>query len=157
LPSDPDVFLFYSNRVVKTGAQLMKTFIYAVGLLLVSSTSIAHDLTIKLENIKSIKGFLYVGLHNSESTWMKDTPGLQGQKILMTENPVIIFKDLPSGSYGVTLYQDENDSGKIDKNAIGIPTEPYGFSNNGGSFGPPSFKDSVVSVMENKEITIYLQ
>lgn len=130
---------------------------YVLGLLLVSSTSMAHELTINLENVKSTKGFLYVGLHNSEATWMKDTPGFQGQKISMAEKPVIVFKDIPAGDYAVTLYQDENDSGKIDKNVIGIPTEPYGFSNNGGSFGPPSFKDSVVSVTENKEITIYLQ
>lgn len=135
----------------------MKSFyLSALVLTLFSFTASAHDLSINVENIKSTKGFLYVGLHNSEATWMKQ--GIQGQKIAMTENSVnVIFKDLPAGEYAVTMYQDENDSGQIDKNAIGIPTEPYGFSNNGGSFGPPSFNDAKVAVNENKEITVYLQ
>jgi uncharacterized protein (DUF2141 family) len=136
----------------------MKSSFYLLGLLLgISSTSaIAHELTINVENVKSTKGFLYVALHNSETTWMKQ--GIQGQKLPMTEKTVkVIFKDLPAGDYAVTMYQDENDNGSIDKNAIGIPTEPYGFSNNGGNFGPPGFNDSVVSVAESKGITIYLQ
>jgi len=133
----------------------MKSF-YLLALALFSFTASAHELTIKVDNVESTKGFLYVALHNSEATWMKQ--GIQGQKITMTDGSVkVVFKDLPAGEYGVTLYQDENDSGQIDKNAIGIPTEPYGFSNNGGNFGPPSFNDSKVTVNENKEITIYLQ
>jgi uncharacterized protein (DUF2141 family) len=136
----------------------MKPSLYLLGLLLgISSTSaIAHELTINVENVKSTKGFLYVALHNSETTWMKQ--GIQGQKLPMTEKTVkVVFKDLPAGDYAVTLYQDENDNGQIDKDAIGIPSEPYGFSNNGANFGPPSFKDSLVSVTENKTTTIYLQ
>jgi uncharacterized protein (DUF2141 family) len=135
----------------------MKTiYLSALSLALFSFSASAHELSINVENVKSTQGFLYVSLHNSESTWMKQ--GIQGQKLPMTEKTVkVIFKDLPAGEYGVTLYQDENDNGQIDKNAIGIPTEPYGFSNNGGNFGPPSFNDSKVTVNENKEITIYLQ
>ena len=123
---------------------------------LLSASTFAHDLSITVDNVKSIKGFLYVALHNSESTWMKQ--GIQGQKLPMIEKTVkVIFKDLPESDYAVTLYQDENDNGQIDKNEMGVPTEPYGFSNNGGSFGPPSFKDSSVAIHEDKEITIYLQ
>lgn len=135
----------------------MKSFyLSALSLAFFSFSASAHELSINVENVKSTKGFLYVSLHSSESTWMKQ--GIQGQKLPMTEKTVnVIFKDLPAGEYGVTLYQDENDNGQIDKNAIGIPTEPYGFSNNGGSFGPPSFNDSKVALNENKEITIYLQ
>jgi uncharacterized protein (DUF2141 family) len=39
-------------------------------------------------------------------------------------------KDLEFGEYALAIYQDVNDNGKIDKNLIGIPTEPYAFSNN---------------------------
>jgi uncharacterized protein (DUF2141 family) len=128
----------------------------ALVLTLTSFSTFAHDLSIKVDNVKSTKGFLYISLHNSDSTWMKQ--GIQGQKLPMTEKAVnVVFKDLEAGDYAITLYQDENDNGSIDKNVIGIPTEPYGFSNNGGSFGPPSFNDAKVIVNENKEITIYLQ
>jgi uncharacterized protein (DUF2141 family) len=121
-----------------------------------SLNTLAQNLSINVENIKSTKGFLYVALHNSETTWMKQ--GIQGQKLPVTEKVVkVVFRDLPAGDYGITLYQDENDNGYIDKNTLGIPTEPYGFSNNGGGFGPPGFNDAKVNLTENKQITIYLQ
>ena len=38
--------------------------------------------------------------------------------------------DLPRGEWAVAITQDLNNNDKIDKNLIGIPTEPYAFSNN---------------------------
>lgn len=37
---------------------------------------------------------------------------------------------LPKGEWAVAITQDVNNNNKIDKNFIGIPTEPYAFSNN---------------------------
>ena len=38
--------------------------------------------------------------------------------------------ELPKGEWAVAITQDLNNNDKIDKNFIGIPTEPYAFSNN---------------------------
>ena len=38
--------------------------------------------------------------------------------------------DLPKGEWAVAITQDLNNNNKIDKNFLGIPTEPYAFSNN---------------------------
>ena len=38
--------------------------------------------------------------------------------------------DLPKGEWAVAITQDMNNNNKIDKNFLGIPTEPYAFSNN---------------------------
>ncbi|MBO2031964.1 DUF2141 domain-containing protein [Siccationidurans ginsengisoli] len=38
--------------------------------------------------------------------------------------------ELAPGDWAVALTQDTNDNGKLDKNMLGIPTEPYAFSNN---------------------------
>ena len=38
--------------------------------------------------------------------------------------------DLPQGEWAVAITQDMNNNDKIDKNFLGIPTEPYAFSNN---------------------------
>lgn len=44
------------------------------------------------------------------------------------------------GIYAVKVFHDVNDNGLLDTNWIGIPKEPYGFSNDAmGTFGPPSF------------------
>jgi uncharacterized protein (DUF2141 family) len=48
---------------------------------------------------------------------------------------------LPYGEYGVAAMHDENKSGNMDYNLIGLPKEIYGFSNNKRPvFGPPGFK-----------------
>jgi uncharacterized protein (DUF2141 family) len=38
--------------------------------------------------------------------------------------------DLPKGEWAVAITQDMNNNEKVDKNFLGIPTEPYAFSNN---------------------------
>ena len=38
--------------------------------------------------------------------------------------------ELPKGDWAVAITQDLNNNDKIDKNFLGIPTEPYAFSNN---------------------------
>ena len=51
------------------------------------------------------------------------------------------FENLPPGDYAIAAFQDVNENGVLDKNALGIPTEPYGFSNDArGWFGPPSWQ-----------------
>ena len=56
--------------------------------------------------------------------------------------PVPRFEDLPSGSYAIALFHDENGNGRLDR-VVGIPTEGVGFSNNPRlRFGPPRFTES---------------
>ena len=38
--------------------------------------------------------------------------------------------ELPKGEWAVVITQDLNNNDKVNKNFIGIPTEPYAFSNN---------------------------
>ena len=44
---------------------------------------------------------------------------------------------------------DENGNGELDANFVGIPKEPWGFSNNAkGKFGPPKWEDVQFSIGE---------
>jgi uncharacterized protein (DUF2141 family) len=71
----------------------------------------------------------------------------------------VVFTNLPYGWYGVSLYHDENGDGKMDVNAMGIPKEAYGFSNNAkGFFGKPDYKDVKFQLNSaEKQITINLK
>jgi uncharacterized protein (DUF2141 family) len=52
------------------------------------------------------------------------------------------IRGLPYGEYAIALYQDLKNDGKIDKNFLGIPKDPYGFSNNYKPIlSAPSFND----------------
>lgn len=61
----------------------------------------------------------------------------------------VSVKGVPSGTWAVLAYQDENGNGELDRNLIGIPKEPYGFSRDARSkFGPPRFEDAAIEVGE---------
>jgi uncharacterized protein (DUF2141 family) len=59
----------------------------------------------------------------------------------------VVVQDVPPGTWAVLAYQDENGNDQLDRNLIGIPKEPYGFSRDArGKFGPPSFEDAAIEV-----------
>ncbi|MBC8009694.1 MAG: DUF2141 domain-containing protein [Burkholderiales bacterium] len=65
------------------------------------------------------------------------------------------FLDLAPGSYALAAVHDENESGEMDTNWIGMPREGMGFSRDPKSFlGPPKFKDSVLEVKKSEEIEV---
>jgi uncharacterized protein (DUF2141 family) len=50
--------------------------------------------------------------------------------------------ELPKGEWAVAITQDTNNNDKLDKNFMGIPTEPFAFSNNvRPRLAPPAFDD----------------
>ena len=50
------------------------------------------------------------------------------------------FEDIGPGTYALAVIHDENMNGKLDTNALGIPREGYGFSNDATSwFGAPAY------------------
>lgn len=62
---------------------------------------------------------------------------------------VLVFSDVPAGRYAVSVYHDENDNNKLDRNFIGIPSEGYGFSRDAkGHRGPPGFDDAAFDVRD---------
>ncbi len=68
------------------------------------------------------------------------------------------FEDIPPGRYALAVVHDENMNGKLDTNALGFPTEGYGFSNDAKAwFGAPSFSDAGFQYNgQNLEMTISL-
>ncbi|MDB2408843.1 DUF2141 domain-containing protein [Crocinitomicaceae bacterium] len=56
------------------------------------------------------------------------------------------------------MFHDKNNNGKLDKNAFGIPLEPYGFSQNARArFSAPSFNDAKIVLDGNQSIEITIQ
>jgi uncharacterized protein (DUF2141 family) len=71
----------------------------------------------------------------------------------------VVLRDIPYGTYAVSVFHDENSNGKLDTNMIGMPKEGVGSSNNAkGRFGPPRYKDaSFVLDSNKKQMNIYIQ
>ena len=90
------------------------------------------ELHLSLGNIRQAKGYLYVAVYDSEANFLNPDK-MVDKKIVAVGNTGtvdIVFQNLPAGVYAVSCFHDLNGNGKLDTNLLGIPTEPYGFSNN---------------------------
>jgi uncharacterized protein (DUF2141 family) len=114
------------------------------------------DLTVTIKNINKFKGVIMVGLYNSDSTWLQMGKEYRGAEVEITATTVTyVFKDLPFGTYGLSVFHDKNTDGECNKNWVGMPTEGYCFSNNFKPLvGAPKYKDT--SFKFSKQMTLYL-
>ncbi len=127
--------------------------------ILVSATSLAFTammyanpaqadpvVKITIAGIKARQGNVMIGLYD-EKSWPTD------QSLVGVEMPVegdsinaVLLAPLP-GSYAIKIYHDVDGDGVLGKNIMGLPTEPFGFSNNApAKFGPAEFKDAAFDI-----------
>jgi uncharacterized protein (DUF2141 family) len=108
----------------------------------------AAQLTINLHNIKENQGTLKVAIYDS-AEGMKQYQAFEVHEKKATANSLsIAVTDIAQGEYAVMVYQDLNNDGKLGRNLMGIPNEPYGFSNNPRLMGAPKFAQLAVNVRD---------
>jgi uncharacterized protein (DUF2141 family) len=106
-----------------------------------------HSLTVIVKNFDSDQGKVKVGLYESASTYMKKTYRAVQAVVDNKDQVILVFEDVPNGSYAFSIYHDANENDQLDTNFIGIPTEDYAFSNNAdGRFGPPEYELCVFEI-----------
>lgn len=120
----------------------------------ICSLSFAGEVQLKVSNINSAKGKIGIAIFESknassfpaghERAYLRDF-------INLSELPLKL--DLPTGTYAITIFHDLNENSDLDTNAIGIPTEPFGFSNDPKLlFGPPSFSKASFKVNNSTKL-----
>ena len=137
------------------GAQV----VLALSLALLATTAMAGELTIEVSGISPDRGKIYVAVYDRQDTFPTAGQQRTGQILEATGQRLTVhFRDLPPGQYAAVAYQDLNGNGKLDKNFLGIPKEPYGFSNGArGSAGPPKFTAAAVTLNPDGTTTIELK
>lgn len=116
----------------------------------ISNSEDVYEVTLNMKDLKPEKSSVMVAIYNNSESFM----GKNQFKKLKIDNPgqstVTKKITLPEGTYGIAVFQDLNGNEKLDKNFIGIPNEPYCFSNNqAGRFGPPSWEEAKVTVTKD--------
>ncbi|MBC3873813.1 DUF2141 domain-containing protein [Undibacterium flavidum] len=126
--------------------------------MLAAQNASAADLKITISQIQSGSGELRIALYKQADQWLTKS-FKKIQEPAVAGSVTVIISDIPAGDYAVALFHDVDSDGKMAKNFLGIPKEPYGFSNDArGSFGPPSFDASKFAVpAEGAAITIKLE
>ncbi len=111
-----------------------------------------HDVVVNITNLKNNTGHVLVAIFNTEDSFLNN--GFKSAKVKIENNTCnVTFKNLPKGTYAISMFHDENNNNKLDTNFLGIPKEAYGCSNNAkGIFGPPKWEDAKFQ-MSNQTIT----
>jgi len=100
-------------------------------------------LSVTITNLKSATAPVIFSVYDNADTYLDPKAQLKTYRFVPTATTLKLkLTDLPYGTYAIAFYQDMNDSGDIDKNGLGIPKEPYAFSNDiRPKMSAPSFAD----------------
>ncbi|MCF2496539.1 MULTISPECIES: DUF2141 domain-containing protein [Dyadobacter] len=103
----------------------------------------AMTLNIEFTNIKKGQGKLWIAIYKPEEKFAsKEKPKIYRIVDVKGAAPQLVAFDLAPGRYALAVYHDLNSNGVLDKNFVGIPKEPYGFSKNfRPKFSAPKFED----------------
>ena len=136
------------KHIVTTVALLLS--LTGFNVLAADGTEAGANLRVVATNVKSDKGRLFVWVYDKKDDWLSDRDRTQKSVVIAgnrVNDTVTVELLLPEGEYALSIFQDENDNGKLESNFIGLPKEPAGLSNNlRPKFGPPKFKNAAFAV-----------
>ncbi len=122
-----------------------------VGSMLIGGGALAAEPTasveMKVTGFEKDEGKALCALFD-EAGWLKDDKRLKGQAFEIKDKGITCrFEGLAPGRYGIVVFHDKNGNQRLDRNFLGIPSEPYCFSKDAkGGMGPPSFADAAIAV-----------
>ncbi|MEO0339347.1 MAG: DUF2141 domain-containing protein [Bacteroidota bacterium] len=128
-----------------------------VSFILLSFTPHSSDigtLQISVENIKVAEGMIWVGLYRSEEDFLiKEKAILVGINVEKEGQMKITMPNLDYGEYAMAIFHDLNNNGEMDRNLVGIPSEPFAFSQKLKSkFKIPKFEDVKFTFEQDQQV-----
>lgn len=120
-----------------------------------NSSDTRKPLSLTIENLGSTSAPVLLGFYGPENEFLNEKDTLKNYKFTPNGDTLkTTITDLPYGTYAIALFQDMDNDGKIEKNFLGIPKDPYAFSNNARpTFKAPSFEDCCFDY-NNEENTV---
>lgn len=110
------------------------------------------------------EGTLLISLHSNDNSFKRiDSQPFLAYRTLKIEvdqmaDSLINFKNIPFGTYAISVLVDKNDNDVMDFNLFGKPKEKYGFSTSKyPKFSAPSFNDCTFDVVKDTVISIQLK
>jgi uncharacterized protein (DUF2141 family) len=136
----------------RTSAAFLVTAVALAGLafaprLVAQETSVADTVgrrvVVVVTNLRSDRGRVMGGLYASPEGWLDehdDDASLDCRASIRHGRARCVFHGVPAGSVAFAGMHDEDGDGALDRDALGLPAEGYGFSHDAsGTLGPPSF------------------
>ena len=114
----------------------------------------------EISGLRADAGHLCVAVFGSAAGFPNTDRAEQTQRLEVRGDRMTVELRLRAGEpQAVAVFQDIDGNGRLSKNLLGIPVEPYGFSRNArGALGPPKFDSaSIVVPAEPDELSIRLK
>ena len=109
-----------------------------------------RSVQITITNITTASGTIVLSAHDSEESFKKRKP-VQTVRVPASVPSVTIELSLESGECAFCVFHDTNDDGDLNAGFMGIPKEPFGFSNYDGKGPPGNFKKHKVAIPAGTE------
>lgn len=119
---------------------------FILGLAFIAPAAHAATLTIRAEGVASAQGMIYAGV--CDTSFDERTCPYRDREAARAGTVELRVRNVKPGSYSIAVFHDTNGNGKLDRNFLGLPGEPYGFSNDVGRRGPPNFEAARIVVKE---------
>ncbi|WBA40735.1 DUF2141 domain-containing protein [Hymenobacter canadensis] len=141
-----------------------RAILFAAGSLLAAVPASAGNpagtssITVVVSALASTQSVVKLYFYNLRDQFLKPQ-GYVFKKVVMPagQRQITLPVDLPNGEWAVAITQDMNNNDKLDKNFVGIPTEPFAFSNNvRPTLAPPDFNECKFTVSGPRVVTIKL-
>ena len=134
------------NNFVYVHGWLFQMKLFVLSILVTTSNSFSEEANLKINILNLDKpGVLYFSVCQDKKSFERivkeseEKNCIRASEEMKPQNAQTTVK-LPFGEHAITLFVDFNGNKKIDKNFLGIPKEPYGFSNNViGNMSAPTF------------------
>lgn len=112
------------------------------------------SVTIKISSVNDDQGIVRIALVTRKQYLNDKASPLKRESAQIKDGKAEIrLNQIPFGVYGIQVYHDLNNNGKLDRKKSGTKavTEPYGFSNNAKAiWGPPFFGSVKFELNEKK-------
>lgn len=140
---------------IEIGRSVKFILLYIASVLAVAN----HQLEIAVTLPENTSGKLYLVIYDNKDDFLGEKGELSIFDISeIQENPIIKINQVKEGTYAFVAFIDENNNGIMDKNRLGIPKEPIGFSvSKMGLFGPPSFKKASYQIPGTKSVELIIE
>ena len=95
----------------------------------------------------------------TEQSFLKAACPFSGAAPAVKGTTTVTVADVPPGSYAVQAYHDGNDNHRVDRNALGVPKEAIGFSNDAplGLHGPSFRRAAFTHASAPQTLTLKLR
>ena len=126
----------------------------------VGEIPMSEALTVTATGAANETGSMFLAIYADKASFNDPTKAIsRSQQPIVKGMSTFTFraKDLPK-KIAISVYHDENADASLNRNAIGIPLERYGFSNEArGTLGPPTFEEAVIERPDSGNIQLFIR